>query len=341
MASFASPLQELNEYRILEEEFRKRRGPLAVSGCMDSQKVHLMHELAKLSGPILVITYNDARAREIYEDFLNFRKDVYLYPARDLLFYQADVQGNLLTRQRVSVIKSLFEGEAGVVVTTIDACMEKLIPASAWKEERIWVEEGIDLDVDRLKEDLVLCGYERTVQVEQPGQFCVRGGIIDVYPLTEENPVRIELWDTEVDSIRTFDVESQRSVERLEGLFLYPASEVLLTSDRLEKGIERIRNSVQKQAKALNKQGKGEASLRVSKMGEQVMESIEEGWSISGLDSYRTCFYEDTETLMKYFAAEPAIFVDEPVRVMEKAQTAHMEFTESMTQRLEKGYLLP
>ncbi len=341
MASFASPLQELNEYRILEEEFRKKKGPLAVSGCMDSQKVHLMHELAKVSGPVLVVTYNEARAREIYEDFLNFRKDVLLYPARDLLFYQADVQGNLLTRQRVNVIKSLFEGEAGVIVTTVDACMERLIPADVWKEERIWVEEGKDLDVDRLKEDMVLCGYERTVQVEQPGQFCVRGGIIDVYPLTEENPIRIELWDTEVDSIRTFDVESQRSIERLEGLYLYPASEVLLTQDRLEKGIERIRKSAEKQAKALNQQGKGEASLRVSKLGNQVSEFIKEGWRIFGLDSYRTCFYENTEILMGYFGTKPTIFVDEPVRVIEKAETVHMEFTESMAQRLEKGYLLP
>ena len=142
MASFASPLNELNEYRNLEEDFRKKNGPLSVSGCMDSQKVHLMQELAKSRAVTLVVTYNEARCREIYEDFLNFRRDVLLYPARDLLFYQADIQGNLLTRQRASVLKALFEGEAGVVVTTVDACMERLIPAKAWKERRIWIEEG-------------------------------------------------------------------------------------------------------------------------------------------------------------------------------------------------------
>jgi len=341
MSSFASPLMELNEYRILEEEFRKGRGPLAVSGCMESQKVHLMHELIREKKCTLVVTYSEARAREIYEDFLNFRKDVCLYPARDLLFYQADIQGNLLTGQRIQVIKSLLEEKAGVVVTTVDACMERLLPGEEWKKNRIWVEEGVDLDVDRLKADLILCGYERVVQVEQPGQFCVRGGIIDVYPLTEDNPVRIELWDTEVDSIRTFDVESQRSIERVEGIYLYPASEVILTEKKLERGIEKIRLSAEKQAKVLNRQGNGEASLRASKLGEQVSEFIEEGWRIWGLDSFRTCFYEETETLKDYFVSRPAIFIDEPVRVIERAETVFAEFSESMTQRLEKGYLLP
>ncbi|MBQ8814729.1 MAG: transcription-repair coupling factor [Lachnospiraceae bacterium] len=341
MASFASPLNELNEYRILEEDFQKQRGPLSVSGCMDSQKVHLMHELAKGKGVALVVTYSEARSREIYEDFQNFRRDVLLYPARDLLFYQADIQGNLLTRQRAVVLKALFEGEAGVVVTTVDACMERLVPMNAWKERRLWVEEGAELDVEELRNELVLNGYERVIQVEQPGQFCIRGGIVDVYPLTEENPVRIELWDTEIDSIRTFDVESQRSIERVEGLYLYPASEMFFTGEQLEKGIERIRTSAEQQSKALNRQGKGEASLKIRKQAEAAIEAIEENWRITGLDSYRTCFYEDTQTLMEYFPENTAVFVDEPVRVIEKAEVTHTEFAESMAQRLEKGYMIP
>ena len=341
MASFASPLSELNEYRILEEDFGKQRGPLSVSGCMDSQKVHLMHELAKGKEVALVVTYSEARSREIYEDFLNFRRDVHLYPARDLLFYQADIQGNLLTRQRATVLKALFEGEAGVVVTTVDACMERLIPARAWKDRRIWVEEGAELDVEALRSELVLAGYERVVQVEQPGQFCVRGGIVDVYPLTEDNPVRIELWDTEIDSIRTFDVESQRSVERVEGLYLYPASEMFFTKEQLERGLEQIEISAERQSKALNKQGCGEASLKIRKQAEAVTEAIEENWRITGLDSYRTCFYDETQTLIEYFPENVSLFVDEPVRVSEKADVSYTEFAESMSQRLEKGYLLP
>lgn len=341
MASFASPLRELNEYRNLEEEFSRKNGPLSVSGCMDSQKVHLMYELTKKQKITLVVTYNEARSREIYEDFLNFRKDVLLYPARDLLFYQADIQGNLLTRQRAMALKALFEGDAGVVITTVDACMERLVPAKVWKDRRIWVEEGAELDVEALRNELVLNGYERVVQVEQPGQFCIRGGIVDVYPLTEDNPVRIELWDTEVDSIRTFDVESQRSVERVEGLYLYPASEMFFTKEQLDRGLEQIRISAERQSKALNKQGRGEASLKIRKQAEAVTEAIEESWRITGLDSYRTCFYDETQTLIEYFPENTALFVDEPVRVSEKTEVSYSEFAESMTQRLEKGYLLP
>ena len=202
---FASPLSELAEFEELNREIQRRKGPVQVSGCMDSQKVHLMQETAFDVPWKLVVTYEDARAKEIYDDFCCFRNDVWLYPAKDLLFYSADIHGNLLARQRISVLRHLMEDPTGVVVTTLDGLMDHLLLLSQMKKHVLHIENGQELDLDYWKDQLVRLGYERTAQVDGMGQFSIRGGILDIFPLTEEVPIRIELWDTEVDSIRSFN----------------------------------------------------------------------------------------------------------------------------------------
>ena len=236
-----NPLLELQEYENLAEALKKGRGPLQVTGTLDSQKVHLMYELGQdlpadgLHFPWkLVVTYDDTRAKEIYDDFRNFTKNVMLYPAKDLLFYSADIHGNLMTRQRISVLRHLMEDEGGVVVTTMDGLMDHLLPLKYMRDQIVTVMEGQVLDLEKLRDRLTAMGYERGAQVDGMGQFSIRGGIVDIYPLTEEVPVRIEMWDDEVNSIRTFDVESQRSVEQLEQVTIYPASEVVLSRQRLQ-----------------------------------------------------------------------------------------------------------
>ena len=150
---------------------------------------------------------------------------MYSYPAKDLLFFQADIHGNLLIRQRMKVIKALLEEKELTVVTSIDGCMDFLESLEKIKEQLIHYESDSTVDTEQLKNQLVALGYERVGQVEMPGQFSVRGGIVDIYCLTEENPWRIELWGDEIDSIRSFDPESQRSLENLEELTIYPAVE--------------------------------------------------------------------------------------------------------------------
>ena len=150
---------------------------------------------------------------------------MYSYRAKDLLFFQADIHGNLLIRQRMKVIKALLEEKELTVVTSIDGCMDFLESLEKIKEQLIHYESDSTVDIEQLKNQLVALGYERVGQVEMPGQFSVRGGIVDIYCLTEENPWRIELWGDEIDSIRSFDPESQRSLENLEELTIYPAVE--------------------------------------------------------------------------------------------------------------------
>ena len=225
MKTFLQPLQNLAEMEEIQKQAGKNQGVIAVSGCMESQKAHFIYGLSGLFPCHLILAEDERSAKQIFEDYRFYSKNVYYYPARDLLFFQADIHGNLIIRQRMQVIKAMLTEKEITVVTSIDGCMDFLEPLDAIKKQLIRFCSDSAVDMDKLKDDLVKMGYERVGQVEMPGQFSIRGGIVDVYCLTEENPWRIELWGDEIDSIRSFDAQSQRSLENLEEIVIYPAAE--------------------------------------------------------------------------------------------------------------------
>ena len=339
---FANPLVELAEFSDMKRALDQGKGPVQICGVTDSQKVHTVYELSRDKAWRLVVTYDDTRAREIYDDLCYFEKNTWLYPARDLLFYNSDIHGNLLTRQRMQVFRHLLEDEGGVVVTTVDGLMDHLLPLDELKSRCLFIEAGNILDMDRIKEELRDMGYERTGQVDGMGQFSVRGGILDVFPLTEELPVRIELWGDEVDSIRSFDPESQRSVAQMEAVLLYPAAELAVSKERITDGIVKIEKDAKKQEKLFREQQKAEEAHRIHQIVKELCEGLQEGVEVSGLDGYIRYFCDKTVSFLDYMKEKgAAVILDEPQRLKEKSETVEAEFRESMEHRLEKGYLLP
>lgn len=177
----------------------------------------------------IIVFSSEEKAQKAYEEYRFLDSGVLYYPARDLLFYHADIKGNYLMKQRMEVIRSMVTRQKNqeiTVITTMDAFLDGLSPAEEIVSKRIQISSGDTVDFTKLQERLSGLGYVREVQIEGPGQFAVRGGILDIFPLTEEIPVRVELWGDEVDSIRTFDVESQRSIENLQEIEIYPAAEL-------------------------------------------------------------------------------------------------------------------
>ncbi len=229
MQAFVAPLSELAEFETILKERKKGKGMVQISGCVNSQKTHLMYALSDGFECKVIAASNEMKAKQIYEEYKFLDNHVYLYPAKDLLFYQADLRGKYLLKQRMEVFQALSEmqdkKEPLTIVTTFDGFMDALPKPEVMKARTISFYPGETVDFEEIKKEMVLLGYEREEQIEVPGQFAVRGGILDIYPLTEEVPIRIELWGDEIDSIRTFDVESQRSIENLEEIVVYPASD--------------------------------------------------------------------------------------------------------------------
>ena len=228
MQAFLEPLKELADYQEIVSSRRKKTGFLQIAGCVNSQKIHLAKALSDGFEYRVIVFSSEEKAKQAYEEWRVLEENVWFYPARDLLFYHADIKGAFLTGKRMEVLRAIVEKkgrEAITVVTTMDAFLDGLPSKEELCGNRIKIHAEEALDFQKLQENLSILGYERENQVESPGQFAVRGGILDVFPLTEENPVRIELWGDEVDSIRSFDVESQRSTENLQEIEIYPATE--------------------------------------------------------------------------------------------------------------------
>lgn len=226
MNTFYEPLLQMETFVQVQEGLLREEGLQLLTGCVESQKTHLMYGLGRDFPVKLILTYNELKAKEIYEEYQALGEEVFYYPAKDFLFFHADIQGKELLRQRIRAVSRLLSQEEAVIVTTLDGCMDPLLPCEELLKLVLTVGTDSVVEMEAVKLRLVQMGYERTGQVELPGEFAIRGGILDVFPLTEEYPVRVELWDDEVDSIRSFDAVSQRSMENLTEIVLYPAAEL-------------------------------------------------------------------------------------------------------------------
>lgn len=339
---FDNPLDEMIEFQDMKKELMRGQGPLQITGCLDSQKVHMMSELSDVTPWKLVVTYDDSRAREICDDFRGLGLDAVLYPARDLLFYTSDIHGNLLTKQRIQVMRRILEDSDGIVVTTVDALMERLLPISMISERILKIKAEDTVNIDELTHTLAKMGYEKVAQVDGLGQFSVRGGIIDIFPLTEEVPYRIELWGDEVDSIRTFDPESQRSIEQVDGAAIYPATEMVLSSSQIQDGIEAIEEDRKKNVKDFRDTMRTEEAYRLDSSVSEFLEGLREGYRVHGLESYIWYFCKETVSFLNYFPSDNlTVFLDEPLRIEEKLDATELEYKESTFYRVFSGYILP
>ena len=278
MQALIRPLNELAEFEEISRDIRKGAGMIRVCGCVNSQKTHMMYALSDGCNYRVIACSSESKAKQVYEEYRFLDPNTHLYPAKDLLFYQADLRSKELVSQRMEVIQAVAAGEEATVVTSFDAFMDTLLPKDVIVEKTVRIANDSTFHLEEMQSRLVALGYDREVQIEAPGQFAVRGGILDVYPLTEELPIRIELWGDEVDSIRTFDVETQRSIENLEEVSICPAVEF---PQEGEKGV----------------------------------------------------------SFLDYFPKEETIlFLDEPVRLIEKGQGVEEEFLEAQKKRVESGY---
>lgn len=342
MKTFIAPLKELKEFNDIRDNILRKTLPVQVTGCIDSQKCHLIHGLSEGFKFKVIVTYNDMKAKEIYEDYRLYDKEVYLYPAKDIIFYSADIHGNAIVRDRLKIISRILEQKDTTIIVTLDGGMDRLLPLDMVKERIITITNTSIFKMEELSAALIHLGYEKQAQVEAPGDYAIRGGIVDIFPLTEEAPYRIELWGDEIDSIRTFDVNSQRSIEQVDQMVIYPAAEIIPDQNRIRSGLKKLENEEKQHYKKLREQFKTEEAARIHQIVAEFKENIEAFQGSIALESYINYFYDQTVSFFHYFNNEDTIFfLDEPGRLVEKGEAVETEFREGMIGRIEKGYILP
>lgn len=311
----------------------KSHTPVLASGVIDTQKAHLIAGLnLEFNNSSMVITNSELKAKEIYNDLKFFMKDkVMLYPAKDVIFYWADVKSLDIIKQRFEIISKILNGEKITVVLSAEALFDRLVPADIFKEFIFDINTGDQIDINEVCQKLVLMGYERCEMVEGQGQFALRGGILDIFSSVNTHAVRIELWGDEVDSIRILDTVSQRSIENAKSIKIYPMRELVYHNEDVEKAIDNIKSEL----KAIKNKSD---QLKIST--DEAIEKLSTLRSFSGVEKYFTYFYSETSTLIDYFD-NPIIFVDEPNRVQEHCKFITNEFVNSIESRIDKGTMLP
>ena len=339
--SLTAPVKELGELNELLDEIKRRKKPVLATGCVDAEKANFMEAVAEGLNKKnkVIITYDEIRAREIAADMKLYDKSALLYPAKDIMFFSADVHGNAIVSERLAVVKKITESDSATVVLSIEAGLDKVLPVSYILKNIITVKTGEILELPKFRAKLTAMGYEYAAQVSGKGQFSVRGGIIDIFSLTEETPYRIELWDDEVDTIRSFDVESQRSIENIDEILIYPASEMIVDEKRKEAGLKKLNKAKETQVNKLRSLMKTEEAARLNAIVEEFKDNLDIYGSSFGIESYISYFFDETESFIDYFGDDTIFFVDEPLRVEERGQAVLDEWRESMSSRLEKGYV--
>ena len=342
MKTFVAPLLKLDGFKKIENDILEKNSPILVTGVVDTQKSHIIGAISEnLDRPALIITYSETRAKEIYNDMQFFNKNCMYYPAKDILFYSADVRSDDIVRQRLTVINEILNNSKCTVVLSVEALFDRLLPKEDFESHILEFKEGDIVDIDRLCEKLIFMGYDRADITESRGVFSVRGGIIDIFSPIDETAIRIELWDDEIDSIRLMDADSQRSIERVESAKIFPVRELVYDEDRLSKAILKIKDELKTSSEKYAKKGLNEEAERLLDYINEDIEKFNNDKSYGGAISYIEYFYENTENLIEYMPSDTIIYYDEPQRISEHNRVIFEEFNESIKNRIEKGYLLP
>ena len=323
MKALAKILPRMKKFEEYIEDVKKANFPISLSGLSDSQKAHFIYATQFYSEkPIVVLTYNEIELKKLAEDLKFFTEsEITIFPKREIVYYDIDTMNKETSMDRLAVYAKLYNSNTDIILTTIEAIMQKTIQKGELFSSVVQLEVGKELNLDEIKERLTDIGYERVDMVEGRGQFSVRGGIIDIFPLTTKNPVRVEFWGDEIDSIRYFDVISQRSIDTIQQVSIFPVEEFLVKNSELEKIAKKI---LKKYPNAI-----------------EDVEAIKNGNYLNKVEKYFEFFYEKTASLFDYLSKDTIIFVDEPSRIKSKCQAIEFENKEIIEQYIEKYHITP
>ncbi len=322
-------------------------GEASVYGLYEGQRTLVAAVLAKqqTQGNLLVLCDTEKRAKELWEDLVNLlpEYETQYFPALEMIPYEVIAQSGELEQKRVEVLSKLLSerDRRFAIVTTMEGLHKKLLPADVFRQGLFSLEVGQQIDPNLLKAHLITFGYEYTEQVECPGQFSVRGGIFDIYSVNYKNPLRLEFFDDEVDSIRFFDTASQCSIEKVQQVCLVPGREFFLMPQNKETGIRAIQEQLKQQMKQLAKQKDREPLERLQgKIGE-LLEKLQQDVYFTGVEQYQTFFYPENASLLDYMGPHLFVVLDEVNRMQDAQEYQEKEQRQSFGELLMKGSALP
>ncbi len=321
-----------------------KKGMINITGAAESRVAPLIVKILKQEekGQCLVVVSSYIRAQRLATDLSFFSdKTVYVLPQEEEVFVRYEAKDHDSMLQRLKILKSIREGEDCIVVAPASAAIRKLPPHTVFEQNVLTLTRGEETDLEQVKEKLSAMGYERVPLVDARGQFSIRGSIIDIFTADADVPCRIELFDTEIDSIRSFHPDTQRSIENLPRIEVYPAQLIIREPDTFERAAAKIRRAYDAQIKKISEKEtdeQREENLEMRKR--QLAEFVENGVNLQQMEHYLQYFYDVTEYIWDYME-EPIFMIDDPSRVTENLEARDKELGEDFKTLLERGQAVP
>ena len=327
MNTIIGELGKSNKFVDLSNQIENKKSPISISGLTDVGMVELLSAINQYNKkPILLITYNEIQAKQILEIIENFEKEkAVLFPKKEIVTYDFVAESKDLPYERIETLNKIKDKKNLIVVTTIEALMQKLPPKEILFKNILEFKVGDIYNLEELKKTLVNLGYSRCEFIEGRGQFSVRGGIVDI-SINETLGVRIEFWGDEVDSIRNFNITSQRSINTLDKIKIYPAHEFVLD------------NSIDEICKKITKKLVEENQEETIKKD---IEQIKSGNYISKIDKYFNEFYDKQSTLLEYLNDNYLIILDEISKIEARQRNILQDNSNLIKNLIEKEKIIP
>ncbi|GEN44737.1 transcription-repair coupling factor [Alkalibacillus haloalkaliphilus] len=337
-------MKNIKDYLVTQDDFahiidgiETGMNEQLISGLTNSTRAvlaSLIHESAKQ--PILYVTHQLSQAQKVYEELLSITEDeskIHLYPANELLAAEIVSSSPELKAQRLEALKNWQKHEKGIMVVPVSALKRLLPPKELVEQFQVYFKVGEEKPLEEAIKDVQRLGYKMVDLVNAPGEMSRRGGIVDVYPLTEAYPVRIEWFDDEVESIRYFDAETQRSQGEMDHFDISPAEEFVLTHEQMEQAAEKLKSLLKSSVEQLKSDQQKE---RLYEKVNYDIERLEQGEIFTGIYQYLTLLYEDTSSLLDYLPKNSVVLLDEMSRISETAEQLDREEANWYTEMLEQ-----
>ena len=311
-----------------------------ISGISESRVAPVAAHLSKEEGQSLIIVNSDVRAKRLAEDLSFFvkDKDIYVIPGEDHVFLKYEARNHDQLIEKLKALKVLRTGKPAIVIAPVSAAVKKITPHSYFEQNVLKLTIGNEYSIEEIKNSLVKLGYERRGIVDAKGQFSVRGGIVDIYTPDGDYPYRVEFFGDEVDSIRTFDADTQRSVENLKYIEVYPAEQVLLEKDIFKNASAKLHKEYSAAATRMAKKDE-ETAEKLRSRRDELCEYIENTANLQLLENYIHYFYDSTEYLWDYME-KGMIMIDDPDRIYEALELRENELKEDFKVLLERGQVI-
>ena len=335
------PLKDNMKFKSITEKISEKTFPINIYGISESGKSYIINGIFEENdNSMVVVTHSDVDAKNLYEDLSFYTTDVFYFPVREVVFYNVDAISGDLRWARLKVIKEILQNERKkIIVTSIDALTSLYTPKEYYLRYSMIIKTGDDIDLKEISKSLLQCGYERVEVVEGKGEFSFRGGILDVFPPTSAYPYRVELFGDEVDSIRTFNTESQRSIEKVEEFSIFPSKEVIVDDECRSRAVQNINEELKKVIANVSKENKESVEKIKGIVGKNI-ELLNNTYYFETIDSYLPFFYEKLDSFFDYLQGYTFV-VDDFKRSSGKMESIYYEFNENYMSFLHRGDILP